>query len=85
MPATGSDAEGFLVAVPMLAGLFMALFRLDEVISRPVSKPKRTSQLCRWDKNGVPVFVDPAGEASDEKSPASSTGESCKVLMRSDV
>jgi len=60
-----SDADAFLVALPMLFFGLIAFFRLDELLSRPKKQPEDEKQpghgrrLCNWDKDGVPVCTDP--------------------------
>jgi hypothetical protein len=59
MPTVQSDADAFLVAIPMLVFLLIACFRLDELLSRPQKRPDHGRRLCNWDKNGAPIFTDP--------------------------
>jgi hypothetical protein len=56
-----SNSDAFLVAVPLVVVLIAAMFRLDELVARPSKMPEPGRQLCRWDKNGVPISTDPAG------------------------
>lgn len=59
MSTVQSDADAFLVAIPMLVFLLAAFFRLDELVSRPKKQPRHGRRLCNWDKDGVPICTDP--------------------------
>jgi hypothetical protein len=59
MSTVQSNADAFLVAIPMMVFLLAAFFRLDELVSRPSKPPKHGRQLCNWDKDGIPICTDP--------------------------
>lgn len=59
MPTELSDADAFLVAIPMLVFGLIAFFRLDELLSRPKKQPCHGRRLCNWDKDGAPICTDP--------------------------
>lgn len=59
MSTVQSDADALLVAVPMLVFLLMTFFRLDELLSRPKTRPQYGRRLSDWDKDGRPICTDP--------------------------
>jgi hypothetical protein len=59
MSAAQSNAEAVLVAIPMVFMLFVVLFRLDELISKPAKQPGYGRKLCNWDADGAPICPDP--------------------------
>jgi hypothetical protein len=62
MPEVQSNADAYLLAIPLLALLFVVLFRLDELICRRRVQAVHGRKLCGWDENGVPVCADPIGD-----------------------
>ncbi len=62
MLTTGSDA--YLIGIPLIIVLLIALFRVDELISRPKKSLKRRRPSYQIDQNGTPVVSDPDGRQS---------------------
>jgi hypothetical protein len=60
MSGAQSTSDAFLLAVPLVIFLFVALFRLDELMCKPRKLPKPGRRLTDWDENGVPICTDPA-------------------------
>ena len=54
-----SNADAILLAVPMVILLFVALFRLDELVGRAPRQPYRGRRLTARDEKGNPVCTDP--------------------------
>ncbi|MGP8271470.1 MAG: hypothetical protein ACLQLH_15490 [Terracidiphilus sp.] len=64
----GSDE--YLIGIPLIIVLFIALFRVDELISTPKKSLKRRRPSYQMDEDGVPVLSDPDGLQSRVHSPA---------------
>ncbi len=60
--STGRDA--YLVGIPLILVLLIALFRVDELISKPKKTIKRRRPPCQMDEDGEPVLSDPDGRQS---------------------
>ena len=63
-----STRDAVLVAVPFLAILALAIFRLDAFFTASKSSAKpadRHRQGCGMDENGEPILVDPDGRPYD--------------------
>jgi hypothetical protein len=58
-----SNTDAFLVAIPMVLCLFIAFFRLDELVVKPRKQWKIGRSLSDWDEDGFPVCTDPGGIA----------------------
>jgi hypothetical protein len=56
-----SNLTAIFVAVPMLAIMAAAFFRVDEAISKPSRKMRRMPLAGGLDENGVPIGIDPDG------------------------
>jgi hypothetical protein len=54
-----SNADAFLVAIPMVVVLIAALFRLDELWCRTPKAREAGRRLSNWDENGIPICTDP--------------------------
>ena len=65
---TGSDA--YLIGIPLIIVLHIALFRVDELISKPKKSLKRRRPSYQMNENGVPVMSDPDGRQSSVHSPS---------------
>jgi len=59
MPAVQSNADAFLLAVPLVVFLFVALFRLDELVCKPRKTLRQGRRLTDWDERGAPICTDP--------------------------
>lgn len=59
MTVSLTDAGSIVVVVPLVAGLLLNVFRLDELVGRPKGRPKRGRRLTAWDKDGLPMCEDP--------------------------
>ena len=59
MSAVQSNADSFLLAVPLVVFLFAAIFRLDELVCKPRKQPEPGRRLTDWDKDGTPICTDP--------------------------
>ncbi len=57
--ALESNADAFLVAIPMVVALIAILFRLDELWCRTPKVREAGRRLSSWDENGVPICMDP--------------------------
>jgi len=62
MLALQSNTDAILVAVPMVGVMFAVLFRLDESLSRGRKPMEQGHPLSDWDKDGLPVCVEPDGK-----------------------
>jgi hypothetical protein len=62
MSAIHSSATALLVAVPMVCGLFVAMFRLDELYCRPGQPTEIGHALSDWDEDGAPLCIEPDGK-----------------------
>ena len=67
--AEAKDARGvsdysLLVGVSLLLLLFIGVFRLDGVFSKPKRTLKRRWPSCQLDEDGEPVLSDPDGRLS---------------------
>ncbi len=62
MLTTGSDE--YLIGIPLIIVLLIALFRVDELISRPKKSLKRRRPSYQMDEDGEPVLSDPDGRQS---------------------
>jgi hypothetical protein len=61
MSALHSDAAAILIAIPMVCGLFLTVFRLDELYGRH-GKPRECGHaLSDWDEQGSPLCIEPDG------------------------
>jgi hypothetical protein len=60
-----SGLENFLVAVPFLGLLMVALFRLDEIIATPKRVKAVKRRVCGRDENGHLLLSDPDGRPWD--------------------
>ncbi len=56
-----SGLETLLIAVPFVAVLFMAMFRLDAVIAAPKQAASLRRRPSGTDKHGRVLFSDPDG------------------------
>ncbi len=56
-----SGLESFLVAIPFLGLLMVALFRLDEIIATPKRAKAVKRRVCGRDENGRLLLSDPDG------------------------
>jgi hypothetical protein len=61
MSALHSDAAAILIAIPMICGLFLTVFRLDELYGRHGKLRERGHALSDWDEQGSPLCVEPDG------------------------
>ena len=55
----------FLVAVPFVGVLLVALFRLDEIIATPKRAKAIRRRICGRDLNGHLLLTDPDGRSWD--------------------
>jgi hypothetical protein len=62
MSAMQSNADAFLVAIPMVVAMFAGFFRLDEAVSRSRKPIENGHPLSNWDKDGQPVCIEPDGK-----------------------
>ena len=66
------DTDSILLILPMVAILFAAVFRLDELFARPVKMVERGRRFSHQDENGFQVCVEPDGrlyrEMGDRRS-----------------
>jgi len=62
-----SVKDTLLVAIPLVAVVALAIFRLDAFFARskqPTAPGRRRRQGCGMDENGGPLLVDPDGRPS---------------------
>jgi len=52
-----------LYAIPLLATLFLGLFRVDEILSAPRKRASAYQKLIGCDKDGEPLYSDPDGRS----------------------
>ncbi len=62
MDGTLSNLDSVLVALPMFAVLFLAVFRLDELICRSPKRAARRPLAGGVDGDGMPICVEPDGK-----------------------
>jgi hypothetical protein len=60
MSILASNTDALLVGVPMVVFLFVALFRLDELVCKSRKPGKRGREFCAWGEDGIPICPDPA-------------------------
>jgi hypothetical protein len=59
-----SNAEALLVAIPMVLGMIVGFFRLDEHFGRPARLTVRRRSFSHQDTTGVLICVEPDGQVS---------------------
>jgi len=60
-----STKDTFLVAIPFIVVLALAVFRLDAFFATTKGSANRRRQPCGLDEQGEPILVDPDGRASE--------------------
>jgi hypothetical protein len=66
-----SISDTLLVAIPFIAILALAIFRLDTFFASSKSTTPQTNVRrtgCGMDENGAPLLVDPDGRPSEVRS-----------------
>lgn len=79
-----SNRDTLLFTVPMVFMLFLAVFRLDELVATPApSQALRPGHLPKhlFDSHGEIILTDPDGRASDRIPPRETPGELKKQLV----
>jgi hypothetical protein len=63
MSGLQSNTDAILVAIPMVAVLFIGFFRLDELLSRPQRPTELGRSFSRVDQHGNSICIEPDGKA----------------------
>jgi hypothetical protein len=61
MSASHVDVTEILVAIPMVCGMFLGFFRLDELFSKHKKPGEIGHALSNWDEQGCPLCIEPDG------------------------